>query len=176
MLDKIKEILLNHDTQNIEWDTYAILDASGKDEVYHKALFYDNRFTVLFDEEELETVSPYLIKLEEEDEATEWILKNYKDANWMSFIQSNKPYNELLQILKAFTKIYDEEEGHDTYIRYWDPRAIEIVLDMFGEDGRKIWFETINAMYARDSLEENQLLKFTKEGKMVIALNKKVVA
>jgi len=176
MLDKIKDILLNQNTQNEEIATYAILDASGSNEVYNKALFYDRVFDMLFDEEELETVSPYLVKLKKEDDVTEWILKNYEGANWMSFIQSSKPYSELLQTLKAFTKTYDEKEEHYVYIRYYDPRAMEITLDMFGEDGRKEWFETIDAMYARDTLEEDTLLKFTQKGKEAIILKEKVVA
>jgi hypothetical protein len=113
--------------------------------------------------------------MENEDEVTAWILQNYKDANWISFIQSSKPYNELLQTLTSFTKVYDEEEEHDIYIRYWDPRAMEIVLDMFGEDGREVWFESIEAMYTRDTLEENRMLKFSKEGKTVISLGSEEV-
>jgi len=173
MFDAIQNILLNEDSTYSS--TYAILDASGKDDVYYKALFYEDKMQILFDEEELETVSPYLVKLNKEDEVTQWILENYQDANWMSFIQSSQPYEELLKILKAFTKMYDEEEEHYTYVRYWDPRAVEIVLDMFGEDGREIWFQTVEAMYARDTLEKNQMLKFTKVGKVVISLSQEVV-
>ena len=177
MKKKLEKLFLNtKDTENKAIPLYAILDASGSDEVYNKALFYDTRFTALFDEEELETVSPYLVKLKEDDEITEWVLDNYDGVNWMSFIQSSKPYSQLLQTLKAFTKTYDEKEEHYVYIRYWDPRAIEITLDMFGEEGRKEWFETIDAMYARDTLEEDTLLKFTQKGKEVIDFKEKVVA
>jgi len=151
-------------------DSYAILDAASSDAVYSKALFEHERFEVLFDEEELETVSPYLVKLEKDDEVTEWILKNYEGADWMSFVQSSKPYDELLEILKEFTKMYDEEEQHDVYIRYWDPRALEVCLDIFGEEKTK-WFESIDVMYARDTLEENVLLKFTPKGKESMVLN-----
>jgi hypothetical protein len=173
---KLEKIFFNaKDIKEKETSVYALLDASGSDEVYNKAMFYDTRFTALFDEKELETVSPYLVKLEKDDEATEWVLNNYTDVNWMSFIQSSKPYSELLQTLKAFTKTYDEKEEHYVYIRYYDPRAIEITLDMFGEDGRKEWFETIDAMYARDTLEKDILLKFTQKGKESLTLKEKAV-
>lgn len=177
MREKLEKIFFNpEEIKEKEGSIYALLDASGSDEVYNKAVFYDTRFTALFDEEELETVSPYLVQLKIDDEITEWILNNYAGVNWMSFIQSSKSYSELLQTLKAFTKTYDEKEEHYVYIRYYDPRAIEITLDMFGEDGRKEWFETIDAMYARDTLEEDTLLKFTQKGKEVIILKEKVVA
>jgi len=177
MITKLEACFLEpKEIEQNEVSTYAILDASGKDDVYHKAIYDDHRFTALFDEEELETVSPYLVKLNKDDEITQWILDNYADANWMSFIQSTKPYDALLQVLKGFIKTYDEEEEHYVYIRYYDPRAMEITLDMFGEEGRKEWFETIYAMYARDTLQEDTLLKFTQAGKEPIGLKEKGVS
>ena len=177
MREKLEKIFFNaKDIKEKETSTYAILDASGSNEVYNKAMFYDTRFKALFDEEELETVSPYFVKLSKDDEVTEWILDNYTGVSWISFIQSSKPYSELLQTLKAFTKTYDQKEEHYVYIRYWDPRATEIVLDMFGEDGRKTWFESIDAMYARDTFEKVTLLKFTQKGKEFISLKKEAKA
>ena len=151
------------------YSTYVLLDASGNNEVYEKALFNETRLEALLEEESFEAVSPYLMKIKEEDELSTWVFDNFKDANWISFVQSSKPYDTVLQTLKKFTKTYDEEIGQDVYIRYWDPRSVEIVLDMFGEEGREEWFETIDVMYARDTLYPKQVLKFTKVGKEILS-------
>ena len=171
MQEKLEKILLDNDSEDETPKLiYAILDASGNKEVYKKSLFNDEQFTALFDKAELEKVSPYLVVLRKGDELTNWILKNYKEANWISFIQSDKPYELVLQTLKSFTKTYDEEEDHYVFIRYWDPRAIEICLDMFGEEGRAEWFNVIDSMYARDTLEDDRLVKFTHQGRIYLDL------
>ena len=54
MREKLEEIFFNpKETKEEETYTYALLDASGSDDVYNKAIFYDIRFTALFDEEEI---------------------------------------------------------------------------------------------------------------------------
>lgn len=168
--DILKGILLDHKKDGLS--TYAILDASGKLEVYSRATFYDNRFEMLLDNDDLRRVSPYLVKLEE-DEITEWILDSYEVANWIIFIQSSKPYKELLHTLKSYTKTYDEQEEHDVYIRYWDPRAIEIVLKMFDDESLQSWFDVVETIYARNTLKENRLYKFTYGKKETTLLKQK---
>jgi len=148
---------------------YALLDSAGEAVVYDKALFYEDRFKPLLEEEEFETVSPYLIELHD-DEIMQWLLDEFDQANWILFLKSTKEYGEMLSALKQFVKMHDEESGEDVYIRYWDPRAIEIILEMWSDEDREKWFKTVDIVYSRDPFKKDILLQFTLDGKQTISL------
>jgi len=130
---------------------YMILDTAQDERLYPNILFSDRTNLCLFDEkwsEKLADVAPYLIKLQQDEPLTNWLLSQGIGKNWGVFIKTSIDEKFLVLHLRNLLKVKIEDEGYSTLnFRYYDPRVLSAYLPTCNEKELNIFFGPISCYY-----------------------------
>ena len=130
VLDKIIDYLWASKDKFYDPQVYVILDAARNDTIYPKLLDSEEMYINLYRGEkakELETVAPYLVKLEQDSEFTDWVIQEGWDDNWGIFFESQDKMIDIRKHFRSLLMVIDEE-GTPFYFRYYDPRGLRVYL------------------------------------------------
>lgn len=93
---------------------------------------------------ELLHVGPWLIRLSKAEQI-EAVLEGYhQDVPWGYFLDSTFDIFSLRQSLRYFNLVRIEPEQKDVLFRYWDPRVMQVFLEVATQHQRKRLFEVID--------------------------------
>jgi len=134
---------------------YMILDTAHDESLYPKLLFSEKKYFCLFNKkwsEELPDVAPYLIKLQQDEPLTNWLLSQGVGKHWGIYLKSSADDVFIVKHLRQFLKVKVEDENYSTLnFRFYDPRVLSIYLPTCNEEELNIFFGPIDCYYAECS-------------------------
>ncbi|NOR55454.1 MAG: DUF4123 domain-containing protein [Sulfurovum sp.] len=154
MLHKFKEVLFNSSEY-----AYAIIDAAKIKELTTELLIYEPEYQMLFEGEDaikLEEVAPYLVRLDEKNVLTQWIIDNVYGNDGAIFFHSHHSIETLTEHFKRFIKVTREVTDPKTekcmiqegFLAYYDPRVLPE------------WLESVDLAVKRDFLSQTSRLYY----------------
>ena len=144
-----KDAALNADSQ-----VYVILDAARDESVYSAVMDYPGEYCCLYGAqipEVLAKTAPYLIKLQQQDSFTDWLINEGWGNGWGVFLEASAAMEELGQHLLQYLKV-QTEEGNELFFRYYDPRVLRVYLPTCTEEEADLFFGPVQSfiMEAKD--------------------------
>lgn len=115
---------------NEETNVYAVLDGASVKELLPKLDEHQPPHICLFPgdlEPDMAEVAPYLIKLIEGGEFTNWVLEQGWGNHWGVFAATTADIYAMRQHLRRLLTVYDEN-GRPLRFRYYDPRVMRKYL------------------------------------------------
>ena len=109
---------------------FALLDAARNDAIYPKLMASSVESVCLFRGEnavEMAYVAPYLVRLEQDDPFTHWVIDHGWGDSWGIFVESSATIGELKRHFRSILQVYDEE-GKSLFFRFYDPRVFRVYL------------------------------------------------
>jgi len=166
--DAVNRILWSaegHDQGNI----LAVIDAARDNIIYPKLLECDNKKVSLFigrQARQLATVAPYLVKLDEEDFFTQWLLDHGWGKSWCIFAESEAPFGELENHFWSFLRVADED-GKTFYFRYYDPRVFRVFLPTCDPEQLETMFGPVRHYYVEGEKGDKLMRYLLRDGKLI---------
>jgi hypothetical protein len=77
--------------------------------------------------DDMAEVAPYLVRLEEDTEFTDWVLTQGWGEHWGIFALAAEPLVEMRQHFRRFLTVYGPE-NKPLLFRYYDPRVLRVYL------------------------------------------------
>lgn len=149
-IDRIIQHLWRPLEDGREAQVFALLDAARDDAIYSKLMASTVESVCLFRGEnavEMAHVAPYLVRLEQDDPFTHWVIDHGWGDSWGIFVESSATIGELKRHFRSILQVYDEE-GNSLFFRYYDPRVLRVYLPTCNESELKIFFGEINRYVA----------------------------
>lgn len=145
-----KDAVLSADSQ-----IYAILDAARNESIYPVVMDYEGEYCCLYGAqipEVLAKAAPYLVKLQQEDTFTDWLIDEGWGNGWGVFLETSATMEELSQHLLQHLKV-QTEEGNELFFRYYDPRVLRVYLPTCTEEEADLFFGPVQSfiMEAKDA-------------------------
>ncbi len=115
-----------------ELHTYAIANGAGSEQIHVNLLVDEPQHRNLFPAdvaEELESVSPWLIRLIPEEPFTEWLLEHCFGKRLLLFIQSLHDIDTLAAHLRNYTRIeFPDQQGgfQPGFFSFYDPSIFPV--------------------------------------------------
>jgi hypothetical protein len=131
---------------------YAVLDAARDDAIYAKLTATDVEYLSLFRGEkakELATVAPYLVKLEQGNPFTRWLLEKGWGNSWGIWVESAATLKELKRHFQSILQVVDED-GNSLFFRYYDPRVLRVYLPTCNEKELVVFFGPVGTFFYED--------------------------
>jgi len=123
---RLRELLFDDEDQS----TYVILDGASVPGLLKKLFVAKEEWVSLYRgelEPDLAQVAPYLVKLREQSELTDWILEEGWGKHWGIFVITQTGLEALRRHFRKFLRVKDSE-GKVLYFRYYDPRVLNVYL------------------------------------------------
>ena len=143
--------------------SYAIVEGAGTDKVLMNLEIHnpENRILYYPDEaEDLEEAAPWLIKLNQGDAFTTWLLEECFNKRLVLFIQSTEEIDTLAEHFRHYTKaeIPNDEEGYDVaYFSFYDPSSFSTWAKSLTKEEAVEFFQPISNTWYED---KEQLMLF----------------
>lgn len=115
---------------NTEHNVYTVIDGASVPALLAKLEEYEPESTCLFRGEltfDLAEAAPYLVKLEEDNLFSEWIVQESIDTPCCVYAYSEDDFFTLRKHFRSLLKV-ESPEGKILHFRYYDPRVMEVYL------------------------------------------------
>ena len=141
-----------------EFYAYAILDGASiptlqdrfyDDEPDYRCLFTGNLLPDVL------SVAPYVVKLEEDDKFTDWVLEKSWGNHWGVFAISPVDTRDMWNFLRTLLKVEDSD-GNTLLFRFYDPRVMRTFLPTCDIDQLQLMFGPIENYFLEG--EDTELL------------------
>ena len=168
---KLKDWLLRQPYSG-DQSLYAILDAAREASIPGKLQQLGVEFVSLYrgePEETLAAVAPYLVKLDQQARALEWLLNEGGGKSWGIFLISAASLEDLRRHFRHFLLVRDPE-GKELYFRFYDPRVLRIYLPTCTAFEAKRFLGPVTN-YEVESEDGQGVLDFSKRGARKIPLS-----
>jgi len=160
--------------ESYAFDTYAVVDGVKYPMLYSDLeegiLEYDMLFKEEKLREKLETVAPFLVKLDFEskvgkEESTALITQCSKN-NGAIFFATPLSFAETLQKMRTLFYLYDEQDEMEGVLRFYEPRIFSELMHESNKALHQTFFSQVYAYWCEDITQENTFLKYmyTPEG------------
>ncbi len=148
---------------------YAVLDGASIPGLLDK-LYGERRpeFECLYRGEiapDMAQVAPYLVRLRENDEFTDWVLGQGWGKHWGIFLQGQEEMTAMRLHLRRFLVVHTTE-GKPLYFRYYDPRVLRTFLPTCTGEELEKFFGPVKAFFL-EAEDPKTLLKFRFSGKLI---------
>lgn len=164
------------DLMNLLWpagqptsmNVWAILDGARDDRIYPAVIGCYLENCCLYSGDlapELQMTAPYLVKLDNEDRFTRYLLNQGWGNSWGVFFRSDTSMPQLRRHLRQFFRVKDER-GRRLIFRYYDPRVLRVYLPTCLPDELRTFFGPIRS-YMLETPEADALLEFRFDGKQL---------
>lgn len=142
---------------------YAVLDGASIDDLLPVFEELAPEYICLYRgelDEELAACAPYLVKLEEDSEFTDWIVAEGWSNHWGIFASSDAEMKEVRKHFRTFLIVKDPD-GKQIYFRYYDPRVLRIFLPTCLPHELDQLFGPLSAYHCEDE-DPGNLLSFSR--------------
>ncbi len=158
----LKQILLAGIEKNQTLKLYAIFDATNIKDLWFNLDLWNINHASLFQGEEaddLKEVSPFLVELKKDNEATDILLQEYGRSNSL-YIVSELSFDALLQRFCNQFKMYTEY-GESALLRFYDPAIFRHYIKLIDKERLEVFFNSAFQYYCEGvfpiELEQFQL-------------------
>jgi hypothetical protein len=151
---------------------YAILDAAREASIPRKLYQQGAEFVSLYrgdPQEELASVSPYLIKIDTKPKTMEWILNEGWGNSWGILFLSSAGLDDLRRHFRRFLLV-GNPEGKELYFRFYDPRVLRVYLPTCTPFEAKRFFGPVS-VYLMESEDGQAFQEFSRGGNRMIKLS-----
>ena len=144
---------------------YAILDTARTSRVYflledceefHQSLYPT---PISEEEEDLENVSPFLVKFSPGSPFLEKIVREGWGNSWGLYFVSEKDFAEVYSHFQQYITI-TTEEGEEMYFRFYDPRVAKVFLPSCPREDLQKFFGPVSCFLMEDE-KSNIMQKYT---------------
>lgn len=114
--------------QGGECHTYAVIDAIHTYDAIILAHGWEAGHECLWkgeSEEQFSLYAPYVVRLDDENPFTDWLLNNGWGKGWGIYLRSYLPLNKLAHELRKINMVYDEVERKWSFFRFYSPRTVK---------------------------------------------------
>ncbi len=164
-IDRIIQNLWRPVEDGREAQIFALLDAARSDAIYPKLMASNVESVCLFRGEnavEMAHVAPYLVRLEQDDPFTHWVIDHGWGNSWGIFVESSATIGELKRHFRSILQVYDEE-GKSLFFRFYDPRVLRVYLPTCNAGELEIVFGALGSFFL-ESEDHSELLCFSHVG------------
>ena len=129
-MDILVPELARHLFTDLEAHVYALLDGASVPDLLIKLHAHQPEHVCLYRGDlkpDLAECAPYLVRLEEEDDFTNWVLGEGWGKHWGIFAVSPADLKALRKHFRTFLMVRNPE-GRQVYFRYYDPRVLRVYL------------------------------------------------
>ena len=149
---------------------YAILDGANSPDL--RTILYEKRpeYVCLYRgelEPDMAEVAPYLVRIVQETDFSNWILTEGWGKNWGIFAQSRYSLAEMRKHLRTFLTVHDET-GNPLLFRYYDPRVFRGFLPTCNSEELKTFFGIILNFAVEDENPRTLLNYYLPKGELRI--------
>jgi hypothetical protein len=145
---------------NSRYNVYTVIDGASAPILLGKIAEYEPKHTCLFRGElsiEMAEVAPYMVKLEADEDFTNWLLEYATESPCCIFAHTDKNFLTLRKHFRSFMRV-QSPEGETLHFRYYDPRVLSVYLPSCEkEENTVLYADVINKFLVVDI--EEQLLK-----------------
>jgi len=124
--DRLRKLLFGSEDES----TFAVLDGASVPDLLPALVQAKEEWACLYRgalDPDLAEVAPYLVKLREKSELTDWILTEGWGNHWGVFAITQVGLEALRRHLRRFLRVKDPD-GNVLYFRYYDPRVLPVYL------------------------------------------------
>jgi len=142
-------------------EAFAVLDGASVPELLGRLDELQPEHECLYMGElkpDLAEVAPYLVRLEQGSEFSEWVVEQGWGNHWGIFALSQASIRELRRHFRTFLKVYDPN-GKPLLFRYYDPRVMRVYLPTCNAEELKAIFGPV-AGYLLEDEDPGVLLAF----------------
>jgi hypothetical protein len=161
-MQTVKQLLWAEPTQFV----YALLDgASVSDLLDHLYAEVRPEFECLYAgelEPDMAEVAPYLVKLERDNEFTDWALGEGWRKHWGIFAVTGADLRTMRNQFRKLNTVYSAD-GKPMLFRYYDPRVLRTFLPGCDESRLAEFFGSV-AKFAVEAEEEGKIQLFSLKG------------
>ncbi len=157
-MNRLRELLFAGEDES----TYAVIDGASVPGLLEKLALAPEEHACLYRgeiEPDLAEVAPYLVKLREETEFTDWLLEEGWGHHWGIFAVTPVGLEALRRHFRQFLRVKDET-GKILYFRYYDPRVFRVYLPTCRRQEIKTLYGPVLRYIAEDA-EPGRALVFT---------------
>ena len=125
-VSRLKKLIFSKEDKS----AYVILDGASVEGMLGRLKAAKEEWACLYRgelEPDLADAAPYLVKLREKSDLTDWILEEGWGNHWGVFVISEAGLEALRRHLRKFLRVKDPE-GNVLYFRYYDPRVLRLYL------------------------------------------------
>jgi hypothetical protein len=144
----LKQLLFASECESV----YAVLDGASVPGLLKRLAAAREESACLYRgelEPDLAEVAPYLVKLREKSEFTEWLLEEGWGRHWGIFAITPVGLEALRRHFRQFLRVKDHT-GKILYFRYYDPRVLQVYLPTCRRDEIKIIYGPVLRFIAED--------------------------
>ena len=144
----LKQLLFASDHESV----YAVLDGASVPGLLKRLAMAREESACLYRgelEPDLAEVAPYLVKLREKSEFTQWLLEEGWGRHWGVFAVTPVGIEALRRHFRHFLRVKDHT-GKILYFRYYDPRVLQAYLPTCRRDEIKIIYGPVLRYVAED--------------------------
>ncbi len=144
-----------------EANVFVILDGASVDGLLDRLYRFTPEYVCLYRGElaaDLIHVAPYLVRLKEESNFTDWILEKGWGNHWGIFAVSTANLTAMRQHFRRFLTVHNSE-GRPLLFRYYDPRVLRTFLPTCNTQELEEMFGPV-LNYVVESDQPAELLRF----------------
>lgn len=141
---------------------YAVLDGAAIPSLLDKLYKFSPEHICLYRGElgaDLAHMAPYLVRLENDTEFTNWILSEGWGHHWGIFAATNEDMLTMRKHFRTFLMV-ESPEGKPLYFRYYDPRVFRQYLPTCGKEQANDIFGPI-LFYMVEGEKPGSMLRFS---------------
>jgi hypothetical protein len=158
--------LIEHLFAEPEWNVFAVLDGASVPDLLPKLAKHKPEHVCLYRGElkpDLAECAPYLVRLEQNGEFTNWVLTEGWGMHWGIFALSPANLTALRKHFRTFLMV-KTPEGKQVYFRYYDPRVLRVYLPTCDAEETKTVFWLVKSYLCEDEKPESLLSFGTEDG------------
>lgn len=150
--------------------SYAIVEGAGTDKVLMYLETYNPESRILYypdEAEDLEEAAPWLIKLNQGDAFTNWLLEDCFNKRLLLFIQSTEEIDTLAEHFRYYTKAEvsnDKDDWDVVYFSFYDPTTFSTWVKSLTKEEATRFFEPISNVWYEEGNEQLTLLYMAQDG------------
>ena len=147
---------------NQYYSVYSVIDGASAPPLLGKLAEYEPKHTCLFRGElsiEMAEVVPYMVKLEADDDFTNWLLEYSTQAPCCIFAHTDKDFLTLRKHFRSFLRV-ESPEGETLHFRYYDPRVLSIYLPNCEAEDNKVFYANVVEQFFLFDTKEKKLQEF----------------
>jgi len=148
--------------------TYVIVDCASDEQHYKQLLSMDIPHAILYkddDAKNLETVAPYLIELDPEQDYTQWLLNEHWGTHSVIYIKSHYAIEPLAEHFRRYTKVVVEPRENDNrndetlaFFAFYDPRVLKDYFTVLTKEQMTEFCQPIICFNYEDEQQPDSLL------------------
>ena len=150
--------------------TYAIIEGAGTDKALLNLEIHNPENRILYhndEAEDLEDAAPWLVKLNQGEAFTQWLLEDCFNKRLLFFIHSTQEIDTLAEHFRYYTKAEvpnDEDDWDVAYFSFYDPSTFSTWAKSLDKEEAMKFFKPITNAWYEEGNEQLTLFYMAKDG------------